>query len=176
MTRRAMDGLLEHSVPLVSDNAKILVLEAHIRGRTRGRVPEIGAAVVVAPQDVGLAVAVEVAGVLRCARSGRRCRQGPGRLSARPPSISQMATRPLSLRHRMSALPSPLKSPASVDVPVVPMLPTRRWPGRRSRAVHLPDADRAVVVAPQDVGLAVAVEVAGAGDVPVVADSAESGA
>src|SRR5438876_513139 len=40
-------------------------------------------------------------------------------------------------------------------------------------AIHLPQLDRAGVVAPQDVGLIVAVEVADALDVPVGRDNAE---
>ena len=73
-----------------------------------------GAAVVVLPEDVGLAVAVEVAG---------------------------------AVRHASSA----------------PDWTADHWrPATRVSAVHQPDRRRAVVVLPQDVGLAVAVEVAAA--------------
>ena len=42
-------------------------------------------------------------------------------------------------------------------------------------AVHLPHRDLALGVLPEDVGLAVAVEVAGVGDVPIGADRADRG-
>ena len=63
------------------------------------------------------------------------------------------------LRHRMSLLPSPLKSPVGGNVPVKADLAER---GVRLdlRAVELPLRHRAVVdVAPEDVALAVAVEI-----------------
>ena len=83
------------------------------------------------------------------------------------PFMSQMATRPEVCRHRMSALPSPLKSPtpsivqSSADA-------ERRAEAADAGAVHEPDGDEARGVPPQDVGLAVAVEVADALDRPVL--------
>ena len=74
-------------------------------------------AVVVAPQDVALAVAVEVAGAGDVPVESRPCRRWL--LTAIwLPFICQIASVPLSLRHRMSLLPSPLKSPVADHVPV----------------------------------------------------------
>src|SRR6516162_6779273 len=93
-----------------------------------------------------------------------------------PPFISQITTVPLvhvtSLasvqRHRMSVLPSPLKSGADDRPTGGNMLPADR--GQNGTATHLPDYHRpvgacrsaGVGAAPQDVGLAVVAEVAGA--------------
>ena len=44
------------------------------------------------------------------------------------------------------------------------------------RTVHEPDADVALIVHPEDVGLAVAIEVSGTGDRPVERDRAEAAA
>ena len=128
--------------------------------------PDRRRAVVVLPQDVGLAVAVEVAGAARRASRARIVPNAARRRSRCVPFISQIAGVPSSFRHRMSALPSPLKSPVPSIVPARPRIGRAAPPPIECRAVHQPDRRRAVVVLPQDVGLAVAVEVAGALDVP----------
>ena len=77
-------------------------------------------------------------------------------------------TTPLSLRHKMSLEPSPLKSP--VPATCQSLSSGNVGVGVADKAaVRLaePLADQAIVVAPQDVVAAVAVEVAGAGDMPV---------
>jgi len=78
--------------------------------------------------------------------------------------MSQMYTCPVTiLRHTMSALPSPLKSPTpSMFQPAVGVTtPGSRWgPSWTTRAIHEPDVHLPVRVAPKDVGLAVAIEVA----------------
>ena len=81
------------------------------------------------------------------------------------PFISQIAGVPSSFCQRMSALPSPLKSPVARDVPARSRV--RQTPAsNEAGAVHQPDRGRAVAVLPENVGLAVAVEVAGPRDVP----------
>ena len=80
------------------------------------------------------------------------------------PSMVHSAVVPSLSRQRMSALPSPLKSPVPSTCHSAPTVPKAGSTGRG--AVHLPERDRAVVGAPQDVGLAVAVEIAGADDMP----------
>ena len=83
------------------------------------------------------------------------------------PSISQIAGVPSSFCHRMSDLPSPLKSPVPLMCQLGPGLNEPAAPLESTfDAVHQPDRGRAVVVLPQDVGLAVAVEVAGRLDLP----------
>ena len=78
------------------------------------------------------------------------------------PSISQIAAVPSSFCHRMSDLPSPLKSPVPLICQHRPGIERRRPHRRPWRwAVHQPHRGRAVIVLPEDVGLAVAVEVAG---------------
>ena len=67
-------------------------------------------------------------------------------------------------RQRISLLPSPLKSPVADDRPDGRIMP--RTETCKDRAVHEPDRDVAAGVAPENVGLAVAVEVAGADDWP----------
>ena len=83
------------------------------------------------------------------------------------PSISQIAGVPSLPCHRMSDLPSPLKSPLPLICQLGPGLNEPAAPTATAlRAVHQPDRRRAVAALPQDVGLAVAVEVAGALDLP----------
>ena len=100
------------------------------------------------------------------------CQVGPGLApGAAPPirlvpSIIQIAGVPLSFCHRMSDLPSPLKSPASSTCQVGPGLEPGPLPTGDVGAVHGPDRRRPVVVLPQDVGLAVAVEIASVLDMP----------
>ena len=94
-----------------------------------------------------------------------------GTLPTRPPDemvapfISHTATLPLLSRQRMSPMPSPLKSPTPTTDQVVGMLPTAAGRADR-RAVHEPHRGVAAGVVPQQVGLAVAVEVALADDRP----------
>ena len=66
---------------------------------------------VVLPQDVGLAVAVVVAGALDVPARPRIRADSTHRRSGFMPFISQIAGWPLSFCHRMSDLPSLLKSP-----------------------------------------------------------------
>ena len=105
---------------------------------------------------------------LRCSR---RTRRSTSRAHSRQtrwtafkivvPFISQIATLPLLSCHRMSLLPSPLKSPVPTIVQVPGNIRDER--SRRiqdSRAVHFPNRDVAAGVTPQNVALAVAVVVA----------------
>ena len=102
-----------------------------------------------------------------------RCQSAPGLgPTATPvckvaPSISHTAAWPPSCCQRMSALPSPLKSTRALDVPVGARIGADHGAADQGRAVHQPDRGLAVVVLPEDVGLAVAVEVAGIDHVPV---------
>ena len=125
-----------------------------------------GLAVVVLPQDVGLAVAVEVAGSLTMPGRpgiGRRRR----RAARSVPSISQIAGRAVVV------LPQDVGLAVAVEV-AGSRRRARSAPGladgrcRRSRSMPSISqiAGLAVVVLPQDVGLAVAVEIAGVLDVP----------
>ena len=84
-----------------------------------------GLAIVVLPEDVGLAVAVEVAGRLDVP-SGAGIGPTAARVATVVPFISQIAAWPLSFCHRMSALPSPLKSPAPLTCQEVPGLAPAR--------------------------------------------------
>ena len=120
----------------------------------------------VLPQDVGLAVAVEIAdaGDLPAVRD-RRTDDGARRY--RGPFISQIATLPLVFCHRMSDLPSPLKSPVPAKCQLGPGSAPTTAAADHAGAVHLPDGDVAAGVLPQDIGLAVAVEIAGAAMLPV---------
>ena len=95
------------------------------------------------------------------------CQLGPG-LTSRAAPTDQRSCRPsarspachCSFCHRMSDLPSPLKSPAVLDVPARPRIERAdAHLGHRVRAVHQPDRRRAVVVLPQEVAVAIAVEV-----------------
>ena len=74
----------------------------------------------------------------------------------------------------MSSRPSPLKSPVPATCQLGRRQWCRRWRVADEAAVGLaePVGDRARIVAPQDVVAAVAVEVAGAGDVPAGRDVA----
>ena len=83
------------------------------------------------------------------------------------PFINQIATVPLVLRHRMSDFRSPLKSAVPAIVQLVVRCRCRRR--RKRRPVHEPHGDATAGVAPQDVGLAVAVEVAVPDDRPACA-------
>src|ERR1051326_9017346 len=89
------------------------------------------------------------------------------RYARRRPGRYQIDTAPLSLRHRMSLTPLPSKSPVPAICHAFGTTPADAaicapptWP--------LSDRHRAIVVAPQDVADAIAVEVAGAGDLPCV--------
>ena len=82
------------------------------------------------------------------------------------PSMNQIAGVPSSCCQRMSDLPSPLKSPVPLTCQLGPGLNGPTAPTVRLHAVHQPDRWRPIAVLPQDVGLAVAVEVAGALDLP----------
>ena len=109
------------------------------------RIPKVGVAVGVAPEDVGLAVAIEVAD------AGDRARGADADLRRRvqPPTpvpfISQIATAPLALRQRMSDLPSPLKSPTPATCQAVSARPSATLV-RPAGAVHQPDRDSAVAL------------------------------
>src|SRR5262245_4616975 len=102
------------------------------------------------------------------------CQSGPGLNGptapanvALVPSISHIAAVPLSPCQMMSDLPSPLKSPVALDVPARPWIERSDCADKRGTgAVHQPHRGGAVVALPEDVGLAVAVEVAGVRDVP----------
>ena len=90
------------------------------------------------------------------------CRAGVARtpdwLTAEP-FMSQTATPPLLFCSTMSVLPSLLKSPVPTTCHAGPGSTTT--PDLADLAAdHLPNGDRAIVVLPQNVGLAVAVEVA----------------
>ena len=97
---------------------------------------------------------------------------GPGLgLTAPPPItlvpfISQIAACPLAFCNRMSASPSALKSPVPTAFQLGPGLGPSAAPADDVGPVHLPDRDLPVRVLPQDVGMAVAVEVARADLVP----------
>jgi len=96
---------------------------------------------------------------------------------------SQSVIHPLSLRSRMSSRPSPLKSAmllifqsaVALDVAGADDLPVEREEQRRIRAVvgevaggsTEPLREPAIVPPQQDVAVAVAVEIAGARDLPV---------
>ena len=77
------------------------------------------------------------------------------------PFISHRYTSPELLRQRMSALPSPLKSPDPGDGPVGGR-PARRAAADLAGSAQPPLVEGAVIVAPQDVGTLVTVEVAAA--------------
>ena len=101
------------------------------------------------------------------------CQPGPGLNGptaptnvAVVPSISQIETVPSSPCQTMSDLPSPLKSPVPLMCQVGPGLMDRRHRQTWRCAVHQPHRGSAIIALPDDVGLAVAVEVAGALDVP----------
>ena len=82
------------------------------------------------------------------------------------PSIVQIAGVPSLPCHRMSDLPSPLTSLLPLICQLGPGLKGPTAPTNGVGAVHQPDRGRAVAALPQDVGPAVAVEVAGALDLP----------
>ena len=177
-------------------------------------------AVVILPQDVGLAVGVEIAAAAACqfgpdwrarVRSRARwCRSSATqpraslfchRMSALPsplksaasltcqagrigeggsgrehagPSIRPTAGVPSAFCHRMSALPSPL-SRGGLLVQVGPVW-MERGSGREHAGPFISHtAGVAVVVLPQDVGLAVAVEIAGIFRCPARARIGSSG-
>ena len=102
---------------------------------------------------------------------GGRC-DGPGRrhgLQCSTPVgtllfISQMLFVPSLLRHRMSDVPSPLKSPIFTTDQLVGTVGSVTLTGEVPPII--PDHIGAVTVAPQDVGHAVAVEIADAGNGP----------
>ena len=127
--------------------------------------PDRGLAIGVLQQDVGIAVAVEVAGSDRLpARPGVGADRAPPPIGFIP-FISQTATCPFAFCHRMSAWPSPLKSPVPMAFQLGPGW-RRPWPaaGDLARPVHLPDRGLTVRVLPQDVGMAIAIEVAAGSD------------
>src|SRR5436190_92685 len=79
------------------------------------------------------------------------------------PFISQIAGVPSLPCHRMSDLPSPSKSPVPLICQLGPRIERADRGDRQGiGAVHQPDRRGATAVLPEDVGLAVAVEVAGA--------------
>ena len=85
--------------------------------------------------------------------------------STAAPFISQIEVLPLLSRKSRSLLPSPLKSPIlhrphGGDIP-------NGCAGGHGRTIHEPNRCIAQIVAPQDIGLAVAVEIAGADNVQV---------
>ena len=106
----------------------------------------------------------------RCSRRSGPSTRWSARCRARRPTTSGAVHQPDRdiagvSRQTMSLLPSPLKSPVpTIDqfVATLPTLATRHT----CDAVHEPDRRVAAGVAPQQVGLAVAVEVADAGDRP----------
>src|SRR5580704_8614124 len=97
-------------------------------------------------------------------------------IPAEPPPIllvpfsSHMSTSPLLFRHRMSDLPSPLKSPTR-NLPIVADN-AERASTDQINPIQPSFVNFATVVPPQDVGLAVGIEVANPSNVPVVADRA----
>ena len=99
---------------------------------------------------------------------------GPGlaptvrrRRSGLVPSISQIAAWPSVFCNRMSELPSPLKSPVPTTFQLGPGLAPTGPPPTIGGPVHFPDRDLAVRVLPQDVGIAVVVEVARSDRFPI---------
>jgi hypothetical protein len=81
------------------------------------------------------------------------------RLSARIAGV------PSSFCQRMSALPSPLKSPMPATCQLGPGF--RQTPApNKAGTVHQPDRGRPVIILPENVVVAVAIEVAGAYDLP----------
>ena len=184
--------------------------------RVAAQQPESGGAIVILPENVGLAVAVVIAGFpLICQEVSALAAIVPPPITLVPFSC-QVATEPLSFCQRMSDLPSPLKSPVplmsqvpsrvrqttpppitlvpfssqiagvpSVVLPEVSDLPSPLksppgqdvpakvpWvrpdgpPADHADAVQLPDRRRAVGFLPENVRLAVAIEVAAANDMP----------
>jgi len=79
--------------------------------------------------------------------------------------MSHTAGVPSAFCHRMSALPSPLKSPAPTACQEDPDW-IRQDRQRRTSSRSSADRGRAVGVLPQKVGLAVTVEIAGSLQVP----------
>ena len=143
-----------------------------------------------APTNVALVPSiVQTAGVpsLPCHRMSERpspltslaapiCQLGPGLKGPTAPtkvvvvpSISQIAGVPSLPCHRMSERPSRLKSPVPLICQLGPgSQPARQHPYRHGgHAVHQPDRSRAVVALPQNVGVAVAVELAARLDLPI---------
>ena len=118
-------------------------------------------------QDVGRAVLVEIAGP-------DRLPAGPGLGLTGPPPIklfpfiSQIETWPvLAFCHRMSDWPSSLKSPVPTAFQAGPGLGLTGPAADQSVPVHFPDRGLAGVrVLPQDVGMAVVIEIAGSDRVP----------
>ena len=105
-----------------------------------------------------MAVAIEVAGSDRLPARPRIGAHRPPPITL-VPFISQIAAWPFAFCHRMSEWPSPLKSPVPIAFQLGPGL------GPRPAAdhvgpVHFPDRGLTVRVLPQNVGMAVAVEVA----------------
>src|SRR2546421_523214 len=82
------------------------------------------------------------------------------------PFISQIAVLPSLWRQTMSALPSPLKSPTPTICQSTGTVAITRT-GYDLSAVHQPDDDTSVIVAPENVGPAVPIEVPHTNDIPV---------
>ena len=124
-------------------------------------------AVVVLPQDVGLAVTVEVG------RGLRRARSAPGWRAPAPVDSTFDAIHQPHGRRAVVVLPEDVGLAVAVEVARLPIafqlgpgLVSARSRRQHVHAVHQPDRRRAVGVLPQDVGLAVAVEVGGADLLP----------
>ena len=100
------------------------------------------------------------------ARWGPDCCRPVRVLATVVPFINQISAWPLSFCHRMSDLPSPSKSPA----PLTCQVGARIAADQGLLATVVPFISQicglAVIVLPQNVGLAVAVEVAGANHMP----------
>ena len=126
--------------------------------------PDRDVAARVAPQNVAHAVAVEVGEAGDRPGEGESGR-GPPRTRSSPPFMSQTARFPPVSRQRMSPSPSPLKSPVATIDHVVATSPTLAVDEMvapfMNQTAMLP-----AVVAPEQVGFAVAVEVALADDRP----------
>ena len=101
-------------------------------------------AVVVAPQDVVAAVAVEVADAGHLPAGRNAWCSALAALPAKPPLAwpASWSSAPSSWRHRMSSRPSPLKSPVPATCQLVGTSVrdwphcrrSRRWPGPASRS------------------------------------------
>src|SRR5882672_2957972 len=160
--------------PLVSRNAPVEIRfrSEHRAARNRGAIHEpdyVLAGGAVAPQDVGLAVPVEVA-VPRDAPVEIRYRSEVGSAARNRGAVHE----PDRVRAGCVVVPQdvglaiPVKVADPYDAPVEVPYRTDNMPAQNRSAVHEPDRDLAGgAVAPQDVGLAVPIEVADSRDAPV---------
>ena len=84
----------------------------------------------------------------------------------------QRSASPLALRHKMSAWPSPLKSPVPAICQLLLTIP-RSWPVNPPCPFEFQIVSIAAGVPPENVSVAVAVEVARARDLPAIANDPE---